>query len=218
MPHSSIDPNYDVATDYLQQSDPILGQLISKIGLYQLKSSSESDLINAIAKGIISQQISTIAAATIYQRFLQLYLNYGSTEEKAKAILATSEEKLREVGISRPKIRYLQDLAQKSLSDLPTLEQLEAKDDQEIIEIVTQVKGVGPWTAQMLLMFNLNRQDVLPVDDLGVRKAIKHLYNLTELPTRLSVAELGNKWQPYRTIACWYLWKSLEQDQVSFWD
>ncbi|NEP57097.1 MAG: DNA-3-methyladenine glycosylase 2 family protein [Symploca sp. SIO2G7] len=210
MSHSSTCPNYGVATDFLQQSDPILGKVISKIGLCQLKPSSESDLISAIAQGIISQQISTIAASAIYQRFLQLYTDYGSTEEKAKAILETPEEKLREAGISRPKIRYLKDLAQKTLSDLPTLEQLETKDDQEIIEIVTQVKGVGNWTAQMLLMFSLNRQDVLPIDDLGVRKAIKNLYNLTELPTRLSVEELGNKWKPYRSIACWYLWKSLE--------
>ncbi|NES18966.1 MAG: DNA-3-methyladenine glycosylase 2 family protein [Symploca sp. SIO3E6] len=211
MSPNSTYPNYGVATEFLQQSDPILGKLISNIGLCQLKLSSESDLISAIAQGIISQQISTMAAATIYQRFLQLYLDYGSTEEKAQAILETPKERLREVGISRPKIRYLKDLAQKSLSDLPTLEQLKTKDDQEIIEIVTQVKGVGIWTAQMLLMFTLHRQDVLPVEDLGVRKAIKNLYDLAEMPTRLSVAELGKKWKPYRTIACWYLWKSLEQ-------
>ncbi|NEP09245.1 MAG: DNA-3-methyladenine glycosylase 2 family protein [Symploca sp. SIO2C1] len=218
MCKSSTFKSYDVATNFLQQSDAILGKLISAVGSCQLKASSESDLISAIAKGIISQQISTLAASAIYKRFVQLYVDYDSTEEKAKAILETPDERLREAGISRPKIRYLKDLAEKSLSDLPTLEELETKNDEEIIQILTQIKGVGRWTAQMLLMFSLNRQDVLPVDDLGVRKAIKNLYALKEMPTRVSVEELGKKWKPYRSIACWYLWKSLEHSQESCWD
>ena len=115
---------------------------------------------------------------------------------------------MREVGISRPKISYLKDLAQR-FDKLPTIDDLLLMDDESIIKILTEVKGIGRWTAQMLLMFRLHRWDVLPVDDLGIRNSIHRLYSLPELPNNQIVEKLGENWKPYRTIACWYLWDSL---------
>jgi len=117
---------------------------------------------------------------------------------------------LRGVGISRPKVVYLKDLAQKILDGLPTLTELEQMDDEAIIKTLTQVKGIGRWTVQMLLIFRLHRWDVLPVDDLGIRSGIRRIYSLPELPNKKTVEQLGKNWQPYCTLASWYLWRSLE--------
>lgn len=163
---------------------------------------------SSLARAILYQQLSTKAAATIHRRFLQLYPEKPFLE--ALDILNTPEEVLRNVGISRPKISYLKDLANKVLSGLPTLEKLEAMDDESIILTLTQVKGIGRWTVQMLLIFRMNRYDVLPVDDLGVRAGIRKIYALDELPSRQTVERLGQRWKPYCTIASWYLWRSLE--------
>nr|MBA3924467.1 DNA-3-methyladenine glycosylase 2 family protein [Nostocaceae cyanobacterium] len=110
----------------------------------------------------------------------------------------------------RPKVLYIKDLAQKVLHGLPALVELETMDDEEIIQTLTPVKGIGRWTVQMLLMFRLHRLDVLPVDDLGIRAAVRRVYNMTELPDKKTLEKMGQDWQPYRTIASWYLWRSLE--------
>ena len=201
--------SYCAAIDFLKQSDYVLGQLIQQVGPCQLGSSQQNgDLFSSLSRAILYQQLSTKAAATIHRRFLQLYPDKPFPE--ALAILNTPEEVLRGVGISRPKIGYLKDLANKVLSGLPTLEELEVMDDESIIKILTQVKGVGRWSVQMLLIFRMNRYDVLPVDDLGVRAGIRKVYGLSELPSRQSVELLGQRWKPYCTIASWYLWRSLE--------
>lgn len=201
--------SYYAATDFLKQSDPVLGQLIEQIGPCQLGSSQQTgDLFFSLSRAILYQQLSTKAAASIHRRFLQLYPEVPSPS--AMDILNTSEDTLRSVGISRPKISYLKDLAAKVLSDLPTLEELAVMDDESIIQMLTQVKGIGRWSVQMLLIFRLNRFDVLPVDDLGVRAGIKKVYGLGELPSKQLTASLGQKWKPYCTIASWYLWRSLE--------
>jgi len=118
------------------------------------------------------------------------------------------------VGISRPKISYIKDLAHHASDGLPTLEELEVMDDESIIKTLTRIKGVGRWTVQMLLIFRLNRWDVLPVDDLGVRAGIRKLYNLEALPDRKTTERFGQKWKPYCSIASWYLWRSLELKPV----
>lgn len=200
---------YDAAINFLKQSDQVLGQLIEQIGPCQLDSSQQhGDLFSSLSRAILHQQLSTKAAATIHQRFLQLYSE--KPFPSALDILNTPEEVLRQVGISRPKIRYLKDLATKVLERLPTLEQLEEMDDESIIKTLTQVKGIGRWTVQMLLIFRMNRCDVLPVDDLGVRAGIKKVYGLDELPSKQTVELLGQKWKPYCSIASWYLWRSLD--------
>jgi DNA-3-methyladenine glycosylase II len=201
--------NYTIARRALQQADPILGAVIDQVGDCRLNHSQQTgDLLFSVARSIIHQQLSTKAAESIHRRFLALYADLP--EPTAAAILDTSDETLRAAGLSRAKVAYLKDLAQHILAGLPTLSALEAMTDAEIIQTLTQIKGVGRWTAQMLLIFRLHRWDVLPGDDLGVRTAVSKLYGLPELPDRKAVEHLGQPWQPYRSIATWYLWRSLE--------
>lgn len=203
--------SYCPAIQFLQNSDPVLGQLIEQIGPCHLDSSQHNgDLFSSLCRAILYQQLSTKAAATIHRRFLQLYPE--KPFPTALDILNTPAEVLRSVGISRPKISYLKDLATKVLEGLPTLEELETMDDESIIQTLTQVKGIGRWTVQMLLIFRMHRLDVLPVDDLGVRAGIRRVYALSELPDKKSVERLGQRWKPYCSIASWYLWRSLEFD------
>ncbi|MGH2414690.1 MAG: DNA-3-methyladenine glycosylase family protein, partial [Microcystaceae cyanobacterium] len=173
--------NHQEAIDYLYKADPILAQAIAEFGNCQLGwAAPQSNLLEVLAWAIISQQISTVAANRIYQRFLSLYPDQDSLD--TEVVLQTPEEKLRNIGISRYKVRYLKNLAQHILTDLPTLADLEAMEDEAIIQILTQVKGIGAWTVQMLLIFRLHRLDILPSGDLGIRQAVKNLYQLEELP------------------------------------
>lgn len=200
---------YDDAVKFLQQADPVLGQAIERIGHCRLDEvAQQGDLFSALSRAIIHQQISTKAAAAIYSRFLLLYPHQPFPT--AQDILNTPDEILRQAGLSRPKVAYLKDLAQKVIDGLPTLVELDTMDDEAIVQTLTKVKGIGRWTVQMLLIFRLQRQDVLPVDDLGVRAGIRKIYGLQELPNRATVTSLGQKWQPYRSVASWYLWRSLE--------
>lgn len=200
--------HYDAAIDFLTQSDPILGKVIKQVGPCLLDASQQhGDLFSSLARAIIHQQLSTKAAASIHRTFLQLYPHQPPT---AHNILNTPDELLRGAGISRAKVLYLKDLAQKVVDGLPTLIELESMDDETVIQTLIQVKGIGRWTAQMLLIFRLNRQDVLPADDLGIRAGIRKIYGLNELPDRHTTLRLGQRWQPYCTIASWYLWRSLE--------
>jgi DNA-3-methyladenine glycosylase II len=198
--------NYALAIAALKK-DPILASVIEQIGDCQLNQVQPTgDLLFSLSRAILYQQLSGKAAAAIHRRFLELYAEQLTPE----AILNTPDEILRGAGISRPKIVYLKDLAQKIIDGLPTLAELELMEDEAIIKNLTQVKGIGRWTVQMLLIFRLNRPDVLPVDDLGVRSAIRRLYALPELPDKKTVEHFGQKWKPYCAIASWYLWRSLE--------
>ncbi|MBE9116198.1 DNA-3-methyladenine glycosylase 2 family protein [Lusitaniella coriacea LEGE 07157] len=193
--------------DALKASDPILGKLIEQLGARNLPPPKQNpDIFSVLVRAIIGQQISAAAAKTIYQRLLNCYKGSSFTPQ---TLYDTPEERLRSVGISQKKIVYLKDLAAKMLDGLPTFGQLEAMEDEAIIETLTQVKGVGRWTVQMLLIFTLGRLDVLPVGDLGLRKAIQQLYALETLPKPKMVEEIAQPWQPYRSIAFWYLWRSL---------
>ncbi|PIG92964.1 DNA-3-methyladenine glycosylase [Gloeocapsopsis sp. IPPAS B-1203] len=198
--------NYQIATTALKQSDAILASIIEQVGDCTLAQEQQTgDLLSSLCEAIIYQQLSVKAASIIHQRFLELY-----SELSAQSILDTSDETLRNAGISRPKIAYLKGLAQKNLDGLPTLNDLETMDDESIIQTLTQVKGIGRWTAEMVLIFRLHRWDVLPADDLGIRAAIYKAYNLPDLPNKKAVNQLGQVWQPYRTVASWYLWQSLK--------
>jgi DNA-3-methyladenine glycosylase II len=201
--------SYTIALTTLKQADPILATVIDRVGdCTLLQQQQTGDLLHSLAEAIIYQQLSGKAAATIHRRFLQLYVDQPIL--RAIDILNTPDETLRAAGLSRAKVLYIKDLAQKVLDGLPTLTDLEPLDDETIITTLTQVKGIGRWTAQMLLIFRLHRLDVLPVDDLGVRAGIRNLYGLDELPTKKQVETFGQKWQPYRSIASWYLWRSLD--------
>lgn len=200
-------PSYRPAIAALKKADPVLAKLITQVGPCTLSQDQDAgDLLMVLSQAIISQQLSVKAAATIYQRFLNLF-----TEPlTATVLLATPDETLREVGISRPKVTYLKSLAQHVLAGLPSLEELANLEDEAIVQTLTQVKGIGRWTVEMLLIFRLHRWDVLPVDDLGIRSAARKLYGLNDLPDKKTLHQLGQPWQPYRSVAAWYLWRSLE--------
>lgn len=202
--------DYSTAIATLKRTDSTLARLIEQVGECRLAQVQQSgDVLACIARSIIYQQLSGKAASTIYQRFLQLYPDQPFPT--ALNILETPDDVLRSAGISRSKAVYLKDLAQQVLNGLPTIAELAQMEDEAIIQALLPIKGVGRWTVQMLLIFRLHRWDVLPVDDLGIRAGIRRVYQFTELPTKSQVQQLGQLWQPYRTIAAWYLWRSLEQ-------
>lgn len=201
--------DYEAATAALKQSDAVLAAVIEQIGTCTLSQEQQTgDLLSSLCEAIIYQQISGKAAAAIYRRFLALYPD--TSFPTATDILMTEDDLMQKAGLSRSKIIYLKDLALKVLEGLPSLDELEAMEDETIIQNLTQVKGIGRWTAQMLLIFRLHRWDVLPTDDLGIRTAIRKAYGLTDLPHKKNVEQIGQVWKPYRTIASWYLWRSLD--------
>jgi 3-methyladenine DNA glycosylase/8-oxoguanine DNA glycosylase len=191
----------------LKRIDPTLARIIDTVGTCRLQTRAEGTHFHALARSIVFQQLSGKAAGTIFGRLNALYPGGAATPE---GIMATSDESLRAVGLSRQKIGYLRDLSQKVLSgDLP-LDAVESMDDDDLIAHLVQVKGIGRWTAQMFLMFRLGRPDVLPELDLGIQNAIKRAYRMRKRPTPKQVKKIGAKWSPHSSVACWYLWRSLE--------
>jgi DNA-3-methyladenine glycosylase II len=190
---------------HLRASDPVMRKLIRAVGPFTLRPTRNR--FSILARSIISQQISTAAARTIRGRLEGILDNGGLT---AEAIATLKESDLRSVGLSRQKASYLLDLAQKTRDGTVRLDRIGRLSDEAVIEMVTQVKGIGRWTAEMFLIFSLGRLDVLPVDDLGVRSAIKNLYGLRELPDKNTCMEIAAPWRPYASIASWYCWRSLD--------
>jgi DNA-3-methyladenine glycosylase II len=202
-------PNHDldVACRELASADPVLGGLMKSVGPCGWKRLRERAPFNALARSIVYQQLSGKAAATIHGRLIALFPEGFSPE----ALLATSEAALRGAGLSRGKLAALRDLAAKSLDGtVPTAAKLARLGDAEVIERLTEVRGVGRWTVEMYLMFGLGRPDVLPVGDLGVRKGFKVAYRKRQLPSPERLAKHGETWRPWRTVASWYLWRAAE--------
>ena len=159
-------------------------------------------------RAITGQQLSTKAASTIFARLVALMPD-GLTPA---ALSALTDEQMREVGMSRQKITYFRDLCEKALSGVVPLDALDQMSDEEVIVALTKIKGVGRWSAEMFLMFRLHRPDVLPVDDLGIVNAIKNVYRLRKRPNADRIRKIGAAWEPYRSVACWYLWRSLDNE------
>jgi len=204
-----FDPPEAIA--HLRRVDPTLGRLIDSVGAFGMQLKKTPSIFVALTESIIYQQLHGKAAATIFARVCALFPNahQGPTAEQ---ILRTSDEKLRGAGLSRGKLLALRDLAQRSVDGtLPTLAEVHRLDDDAIIERLTQVRGIGRWTAEMLLIFRLGRPDVLPVDDYGIRKGFGVAFRVREMPTREVVDRRGERWKPYRTIASWYLWRAAER-------
>ncbi len=193
---------------YLQKSDPVLKQIIKRVGPFRCRVNRNR--FESLAHSILSQQISGSAAKTIKSRLAEAAAPDGLTPE---SVLEFSTEELRNIGISRQKAGYLKDLAEKVTSGQLNLQALARKKDEAVIADLVQVKGIGVWTAQMFLMFSLARLDVFPVDDLGIRKAVSQAYRDGGDVDRSRLLELASTWQPYSTVASWYLWKSLETAQ-----
>ena len=192
--------------DYLKhlKKDKALKKVIEQVGV--IKNSRREDLFIALVRAIVSQQLSVKAADTIYNRFLGLFKN-GVPD--AKSILKLKDDKLRAVGLSYQKAGYIKQIATFSLKNSLDHKVLKEKTDDELVEYLVQIKGVGRWTVEMLLMFNLSREDVFPKDDLGIQNGMKKLYSLTSEKKALlkEMEVIAEAWKPHRTLACRYIWR-----------
>ena len=205
MTRREAGPGWDpaVATEHVRQVDPLLGRVATALGGMQFRE-RQADNFNAVARSIVFQQLAGRAAAAIYGRFADLF---GGRPEPA-AILALPEEKLRACGLSGAKTAALRDLAAKALDGTVPFEQLDPLPDEEIIQRLSTVRGVGRWTAEMFLIFQLRRPDVWPVDDLGVRRGYQIAHRLETMPTPKQLGPLGDPYRPYRSAAAWFCWRA----------
>ncbi len=194
------------AITHLKAADPVLARIIDAVGPYRM-TYKEPDF-TALVRSIVYQQLHGKAAATIYGRLEKAVARAGKLSPRA--ILKLEVEELRSFGLSQGKAKYVLDLAAKTASKEVDFKKLTALPDAEVIAHLTQVKGVGVWTVHMFLMFALQRPDVLPTGDLGIRSAMKRAYGLEELPKPGEMEEIARGWVPYRSVACWYLWRSLD--------
>jgi DNA-3-methyladenine glycosylase II len=194
----------------LRDADPVMARLIEQNGAVvrrDLKRERPGDAYGTLVRAIVGQQLSTKAAATIYGRVLELFKGHTPTP---KQLLKVSPESLRAAGLSRAKVAYLRDLAQHVEDGALELELLPELPDEEVAAQLTAIKGLGQWTADMFLMFHLGRPDILPVGDQGIRRAIQVEYGLRKPPDAKRMRKIARPWQPYRTLACLYLWSSLD--------
>ncbi len=191
----------------LKAADPVMAGLIERVGPYRIRYLDPD--FETLAKSIVYQQLSGKVAATIFGR---LQAAAGDGRLTPQALLKLSPARMRALGLSRQKIGYLRDIARHALNGSADFASLPGMSDEQAIEVLTRLKGVGVWTAHMFLIFALRRKDVLPVGDLGIRAAVRKAYDLPEMPTPRQVEEIGERWRPYRTVASWYLWRSQEPD------
>jgi DNA-3-methyladenine glycosylase II len=194
----------------LREADPVMARLVEEHGAVvrrDLQRERPGDAYGALLRAIVGQQLSTKAAATIYGRMLELFDGHAPTP---KQLLAADPQAIRAAGLSGPKIAYLRDLAQHVEEGTLELERLPELPDDEVTAQLTAIKGLGQWTADMFLMFHLGRPDILPVGDQGIRRAAQVEYGLRKLPDAGRLEKLARPWRPYRTLACLYLWSSLD--------
>jgi len=201
------------ALQHLRASDAALGRLIDAVGPFRMQLARTTSLFVALAQAIVYQQLTGKAAATIFGRVRALFRG-GDEGPTPEQILRVSDEKLRGAGLSRAKLLALRDLARRSKAgQIPPLGEIHLMDDAAIIEVLTEVRGIGRWTAEMFLMFRLGRPDVLPVDDYGIRKGFAVAFRKRALPGREDLEKRGTRWKPYRTVASWYLWRAAERNK-----
>jgi 3-methyladenine DNA glycosylase/8-oxoguanine DNA glycosylase len=192
------------AIRHLKESDPVLAAIIERVG--PLKPAFRDPTFESLARAIVYQQLNGKAAKTIYERF---ELAAGGTINP-QTVLKLSTDEMRNSGLSRQKLSYIRDLAEKTLQGEIVFEKLPYLSDEEVIEHLTRVKGIGTWSAQMFLMFALRRPNVMPTGDYGIRAAIRKAYRKRKLPTAEQMLKLARKWDPHCTLACYYLWRSLD--------
>ena len=196
------------AVKQLAKADPVLGRLMKRAGPFALKTRHMHNPFEALARNIVFQQLHGSAAEAIHRRVLELF---GGGRLRPQDVLGAAEETLRGVGLSGAKTAALKDLAAKTLDGtVPTLARLKRMEDEEIVARLTQVRGIGRWTVEMLLMFRLGRPDVLPVGDYAVRKGFMVAYGLDEMPKPKALELHAEAWRPYRSVASWYMWRALE--------
>jgi DNA-3-methyladenine glycosylase II len=199
----------------LAAADPVMGELIAELGELSIEGRRrrrpQVDAYGMLLRSVIGQQLSVKAAATIYDRFLDLF---GGSTPTPEQLLDVEPQRLRDAGFSWRKVEYVRDLAEHVLSGELALNRLDQLSDEEVISEITAIRGLGLWSAQMFLIFFCERPDVLPSGDLGIRKAAQRAYRLDELPTPAEVDALGASWRPQRTLASIYLWESLANEPI----
>ena len=199
------------AVAHLRRADPALAKIIDAVGPFGMQLKSSRSVFGALAEAIVYQQLSNKAAATIYGRIEALYPRARQGFTPAH-ILRTPDDRLRGVGLSRAKVLALRDLAQRVAGRvLPTLEEAHDLEDAALVERLVEVRGIGRWSAEMFLIFRLGRPDVLPLDDYSLRKAYATAFRKRALPSPQALEKHGEKWRPYRTVASWYLWETLNK-------
>ena len=215
MPASRKSSKRKSPVEALRAADPVLRALIDSIGVDGLgdaRAGRPADHYGALLRSIVGQQLSTKAARSIYGRLVE---RYGGRPPAPAEVLAEDPEELRAaVGLSRAKVGFLRSLADHVISGELELDRMNELPDDEVIAELVAVKGLGVWSAHMFLMFHLQRPDVLPVGDLGIRNAVKRVYELDELPAPAALEAIAEPWRPYRTLACRYLWRSLDATPV----
>lgn len=198
--------------DHLSNVDPVMRRLIKEVGPFLLKPKVRRSPFESLARAIAYQQLHDKAAESILKRFMALFP--GRRFPRPDALLAMNIRSIRQAGFSQPKIMALRDLASKTLDGtVPTTRIINKLDDEAIIERLIEVRGIGRWTVEMLLIFQLGRPDVLPVDDFGVRNGFRIAYGRRSMPTPKQVLQYGERWRPYRTAASWYLWRAADRNK-----
>ena len=192
------------AINHLKKSDPILAAIIEQVGPCRMQFGEPT--FHSLAEAILYQQLNGKAAVTIFNRFTAL----AGDPLTPAGILKLTDDEMRGVGLSKQKTSYLRDLSEKTKSGLVMFERMPELSEQEVVAHLTQVKGVGVWTAHMFLMFTLRRPDILPTGDYGIQAAIKKHYKKRNWPKPAVMEKIAQPWSPYRSIACWYLWKSMD--------
>jgi DNA-3-methyladenine glycosylase II len=199
--------DYERARRHLRRRDPAIGAIIARVGKCRLHAYREGDLFSALCETIVSQQLSVRVADVIFGRICRLCA--PEPHPTPASVLALSVEQLRGAGLSRPKASYVHDLAEKVTSGALDLHTLEHLPDEEVITALSTVKGIGRWSAQMILLFRFNRPDVWPIGDLAIVRALERFHRLRKPPTLQRLERFGEPWRPYRSVAAWYLWASL---------
>ncbi|KAJ0041288.1 hypothetical protein Pint_28297 [Pistacia integerrima] len=207
----TFDGEIDLALQYLRGSDRLLATLIDTHRAPSFESGRTPFL--SLVKSILYQQLASKAAKSIYDRFLSLV--GGEDKVLADAVLSISAQRLRETGVSFRKASYIHDLAEKYVRGVLSDDSILEMDDEMLFKMLTSVKGIGPWSVHMFMIFSLHKPDVLPVGDLGVRKGVQALYGLKELPGALKMEEVCEKWRPYRSVGAWYMWRLMEAKGTS---
>jgi DNA-3-methyladenine glycosylase II len=204
-------PEEPHALRHLSGADPVMAALIERYGkpeeVLARRGHRPGDAYGALLRSIVGQQLSSKAARTIYERLIG---PFGDRAPTPRELLETDPERLRGAGLSRAKVAFLRDLAEHVEDGELELEHLAELPDDEVLAQLTQVKGLGPWTVDMFLIFHLGRPDVLPVGDLGIRRAAQRAYGLAELPDAGELERIAEPWRPWRSLACLYLWRSLD--------
>jgi DNA-3-methyladenine glycosylase II len=211
LPATSQRSDEAAAVKALRKADPVLRQVIDEVGpLGDFFAGRPTDHYGVLVRSIVGQQLSTRSAGAIYNRLLE---RFGGRTPTPEEVLADDPDELRmAVGLSHAKVRYLRSLAEHVLEGSLELERLNELPDEEVIAELVAVKGLGLWSAHMFLMFHLERPDVLPVGDLGIRRAIERAYGLPGLPEAPEIEQIALPWRPYRSLACRYLWRSLQNE------